>query len=82
MKFEVKSFQVTQYVPGLGSGTYSIGKADIYRLEQVDQGVVVFRGRGGIDTHPATLITWPLIKWAHVEEVVAKAPAKKKVSNG
>jgi hypothetical protein len=82
MKFEVKAFQVQQYVPGLGSGTYAIGKADIYRMEQVEQGVVVFRGRGGVDTHPATLITWPLIKWAHVEEVVEKTASKKKASNG
>lgn len=69
MKFNVKAFQVMQYVPGLGSGTYQIGKANITRFEQVEQGVVVFRERGGVETHPPTLITWPLIKWAHVEEV-------------
>lgn len=77
MKFTIKTFRVSEYIPGLGPGTYSVGKADIYKIEQVEQGIVVYRGRGGKDVAPVLLITWPMIRWAHIE-VDSSSPSKGK----
>lgn len=80
MKFKVSNFKTIHPVPGMSAGAYFVGKADIEKIEVVDLGLVVHRGRGGTPTHPPALFTWANIIWCQIEqdEEPVATPKRKK----
>ena len=83
MKMQIKTFKTIHPVPGMSIGAYWVGKSNISSIEMVEQGLLVRRERGGVETNPPCIFTWANIIWYEgeaIEEAPKKAPSRKKAA--